>query len=421
MAVDVKLRLKFFCSSRSRAEKRRVLIFTTIKRSPSSSSDAEAGDWEIRSRIKKYLHKQPLDEQRAIAVAQHRFFLEREMWTIACNKSANSTSHKNRICRKSSALATTTITLPLPTMPLPRARRALQLRRRLRSRELPPARATRHTKRRRNCRTKSAINSKLCKHCEQHKICIQTLLERSRPARSLFAQISFNDGAQKKNALNPVCRASLNIFTCGSTPALNNVAGAAVSPSSHASLSTPQSDAHSCQTAASLCSGCNAKAGEWRLRRRRSSRRSAVAQKATEKNDLCASETMAAAAFSHVARALTVASRKNLSPTLSVCCSFLVARQAVMAPINPHHDAQHAANHACNVAENARWLILMEQVDALHISVILGAKTRIFRTDDALAAVLGYDCTNKLFGTPIHAVVPSLKVRSLFAACKSLL
>uniref|UniRef100_A0A7E4VF30 Protein kinase domain-containing protein n=1 Tax=Panagrellus redivivus TaxID=6233 RepID=A0A7E4VF30_PANRE len=59
-------------------------------------------------------------------------------------------------------------------------------------------------------------------------------------------------------------------------------------------------------------------------------------------------------------------------------------------------------------AVNRRWLILMEPIAALHIDVILGAKGRIFRTDDSLASVLGYECTNRLFGTEIHKLLPSL-------------
>ncbi|KAI6234211.1 PAS domain-containing serine/threonine-protein kinase [Aphelenchoides fujianensis] len=84
-------------------------------------------------------------------------------------------------------------------------------------------------------------------------------------------------------------------------------------------------------------------------------------------------------------------------------------RQAAMLPIQPHHNAQHAMNHQCNDATNCRWLILMEPINALHINVILGAKGRIFRTDDSFAAVLGYDCTNRLFGTEIRRLIPSLK------------
>jgi hypothetical protein len=68
----------------------------------------------------------------------------------------------------------------------------------------------------------------------------------------------------------------------------------------------------------------------------------------------------------------------------------------------------------CNNAANCRWLILMEPINALHINVTLGAKGRIFRTDDALAAVLGYDCTNRLFGTEIHRLIPGLDV----SACR---
>lgn len=67
-------------------------------------------------------------------------------------------------------------------------------------------------------------------------------------------------------------------------------------------------------------------------------------------------------------------------------------------------------NHMCNDAENCRWLILMNPINALHISVTLGAKGRIFRFDDSLAAILGYDCTNRLFGTEIHRLIPGLKV-----------
>ncbi|CAD5235249.1 unnamed protein product [Bursaphelenchus xylophilus] len=81
---------------------------------------------------------------------------------------------------------------------------------------------------------------------------------------------------------------------------------------------------------------------------------------------------------------------------------------ADVCPLNPHHDAQHAYKHTCNNAANCRWLILMEPVNALHISVILGAKGRIFRADDSLAAVLGYDCTNRLFGTELGRLIPSL-------------
>lgn len=52
----------------------------------------------------------------------------------------------------------------------------------------------------------------------------------------------------------------------------------------------------------------------------------------------------------------------------------------------------------------------MNPINALHISLTLGAKGRIFRTDDALAAILGYDCTNRLFGTEIHRLIPELRV-----------
>uniref|UniRef100_A0A914PF84 Protein kinase domain-containing protein n=1 Tax=Panagrolaimus davidi TaxID=227884 RepID=A0A914PF84_9BILA len=59
---------------------------------------------------------------------------------------------------------------------------------------------------------------------------------------------------------------------------------------------------------------------------------------------------------------------------------------------------------------NRRWLILMEPISAIHIAVILGAKGRIFRTDDSLAPLLGYECTNRLFGTEIHKLIPSLNL-----------
>uniref|UniRef100_A0AC34GTK3 Protein kinase domain-containing protein n=1 Tax=Panagrolaimus sp. ES5 TaxID=591445 RepID=A0AC34GTK3_9BILA len=63
---------------------------------------------------------------------------------------------------------------------------------------------------------------------------------------------------------------------------------------------------------------------------------------------------------------------------------------------------------------NRRWLILMEPISAVHIAVILGAKGRIFRTDDSLAPLLGYECTNRLFGTEIHKLIPSLNLTAEF-------
>lgn len=93
------------------------------------------------------------------------------------------------------------------------------------------------------------------------------------------------------------------------------------------------------------------------------------------------------------------------------CCCKVATRQnaAAHTPLNPHHDAQHLQNHMCNDAANCRWLILMNPINALHISVTLGAKGRIFRTDDSLAAILGYDCTNRLFGMEIHRLIPELR------------
>ena len=46
---------------------------------------------------------------------------------------------------------------------------------------------------------------------------------------------------------------------------------------------------------------------------------------------------------------------------------------------------------------------------------------RIFRTDDSLAAVLGYDCTNRLFGTEIHKLLPSLDLTQEFVGKEQLL
>uniref|UniRef100_A0A914YCY9 PAS domain-containing protein n=1 Tax=Panagrolaimus superbus TaxID=310955 RepID=A0A914YCY9_9BILA len=63
---------------------------------------------------------------------------------------------------------------------------------------------------------------------------------------------------------------------------------------------------------------------------------------------------------------------------------------------------------------NRRWLILIEPISAVHIAVILGAKGRIFRTDDSLAPLLGYECTNRLFGTEIHKLIPSLNLTADF-------
>ncbi|KAI1727221.1 hypothetical protein Ddc_04515 [Ditylenchus destructor] len=41
---------------------------------------------------------------------------------------------------------------------------------------------------------------------------------------------------------------------------------------------------------------------------------------------------------------------------------------------------------------------------------ILGAKGRIFRTDDSLAAISGYNSTSLLFGTEIRRLVPGLSI-----------
>lgn len=38
--------------------------------------------------------------------------------------------------------------------------------------------------------------------------------------------------------------------------------------------------------------------------------------------------------------------------------------------------------------------------------------------DDAFAAVLGYDCTNRLFGTEIHRLIPSLNVNNILEFAK---
>ncbi|KAI6190754.1 PAS domain-containing serine/threonine-protein kinase [Aphelenchoides bicaudatus] len=101
---------------------------------------------------------------------------------------------------------------------------------------------------------------------------------------------------------------------------------------------------------------------------------------------------------------------------MSICqnhCNCKAATRqnaAAYTPLNPHHDAQHVQNHICNDAANCRWLILMNPISALHISLTLGAKGRIFRTDDEFAAVLGYNCTNRLFGTDVHAIIPELNV-----------
>ena len=71
-------------------------------------------------------------------------------------------------------------------------------------------------------------------------------------------------------------------------------------------------------------------------------------------------------------------------------------------------------NNSNDSSANRRWLILMEPIAAVHIAVILGAKGRIFRTDDSLATLLGYECTNRLFGTEIHKLIPSLNLSAEF-------
>lgn len=63
--------------------------------------------------------------------------------------------------------------------------------------------------------------------------------------------------------------------------------------------------------------------------------------------------------------------------------------------------------------QNDRWLLLMEPLPALFASVILGAKGRIFRVDDAfpaVASILGYESTNRLLGMEIQRLIPSLNV-----------
>ncbi|KAI6216740.1 PAS domain-containing serine/threonine-protein kinase [Aphelenchoides besseyi] len=102
----------------------------------------------------------------------------------------------------------------------------------------------------------------------------------------------------------------------------------------------------------------------------------------------------------------SIPTTSQAAPQLCDCKNM---RNPAITPLNPHHNAQHSTNHHCNDATNCRWLILMEPINALHINVILGAAGRIFRTDDSFAAVLGYDCTNRLFGTEIRRLIPGLK------------
>ncbi|KAI1727199.1 XPC-binding domain-containing protein [Ditylenchus destructor] len=52
----------------------------------------------------------------------------------------------------------------------------------------------------------------------------------------------------------------------------------------------------------------------------------------------------------------------------------------------------------------------MEPINSLFMECILGAKGRIFRTDDSLAAILGYNSTSLLFGAEIHRLVPGLSI-----------
>ncbi|KAI1730341.1 protein kinase domain-containing protein [Ditylenchus destructor] len=61
-------------------------------------------------------------------------------------------------------------------------------------------------------------------------------------------------------------------------------------------------------------------------------------------------------------------------------------------------------------AAKRRWLITMEPINSLFMECILGAKGRIFRTDDSLAAILGYNSTSLLFGTEIHRLIPGLSI-----------
>ena len=62
------------------------------------------------------------------------------------------------------------------------------------------------------------------------------------------------------------------------------------------------------------------------------------------------------------------------------------------------HPSQRGAagNEQQQQQQNERWLILMEPLNALFASVILGQKGRIFRVDDAfptVATILGYEST----------------------------
>ncbi|TKR81752.1 hypothetical protein L596_015576 [Steinernema carpocapsae] len=57
-----------------------------------------------------------------------------------------------------------------------------------------------------------------------------------------------------------------------------------------------------------------------------------------------------------------------------------------------------------------RWLILMEQINAVNIQCTLGAKGRIFRVDDSLASLLGYISMRDLLGTELEQLIPALKL-----------
>ena len=91
-------------------------------------------------------------------------------------------------------------------------------------------------------------------------------------------------------------------------------------------------------------------------------------------------------------------------------------QQTQLPQMNGHSASTHNGQKGGGgEQQNDRWLLLMEPLPALFASVILGAKGRIFRVDDAfpaVASILGYESTNRLLGMEIQRLIPSLNVNA---------